>query len=154
MERISVKTNKRVEMIDITAEIQRVVGRCGLSSGVCVVFCPHTTAGLTINENADPDVRSDMVSIVNKIVPAENGYKHAEGNSDSHMKASLFGPSLSVIVENGGLQLGSGRRCIYARPTARGPGCVGQNRAGPGSMKRRELEISELLAEYRRRRAR
>ncbi len=106
MERISVKTNKRVEMIDITAEIQRVVGRCGLSSGVCVVFCPHTTAGLTINENADPDVRSDMVSIVNKIVPAENGYKHAEGNSDSHMKASLFGPSLSVIVENGGLQLG------------------------------------------------
>lgn len=106
MERMSVKTNKRVEMIDITAELQSIVGRRGLASGVCVVFCPHTTAGLTINENADPDVRSDMVSIVNKIVPAENGYKHAEGNSDSHMKASLFGPSLSVIVENGSLQLG------------------------------------------------
>ena len=106
MEKISVKTNKRVELVDITDKVKTFVTRSKISSGVCIVFCPHTTAGLTINENADPAVQSDMINIMNKLVPVSSDYTHGEGNSDSHTKSSLFGSSLNIIVEKGALALG------------------------------------------------
>lgn len=93
-------------MIDITSKIQDVVSKSGIKSGVCHIFVPHTTAGLTINENADPDVVDDILKEVNKIVPFEDGYKHNEGNSAAHIKASMFGFSQQVIVEEGKLMLG------------------------------------------------
>jgi secondary thiamine-phosphate synthase enzyme len=94
-------------MIDITAEVQSAVSEAGLKDGVCVVFVPHTTAGVTINENADPDVVSDILKTLSQIVPDNNHYAHSEGNSDSHIKASMMGFSAHVIVENGKLQLGT-----------------------------------------------
>ncbi len=107
MERLSLKTNSRVELIDITDRVQQVVAKSKAKEGLCVVFCPHTTAGVTINENADPSVRSDIAGALNKIVPEGAGYTHSEGNSDAHIKSSLLGLSLSIIVEDGKLALGT-----------------------------------------------
>jgi secondary thiamine-phosphate synthase enzyme len=107
MEKLSVKTNRRIELIDITDKIQAAVSKNKIKEGVCVVFCPHTTAGLTINENADPSVQSDIINTLNKLIPENAGYAHSEGNADSHAKASLFGSSLNIIVENGRLCLGT-----------------------------------------------
>jgi secondary thiamine-phosphate synthase enzyme len=107
MERLSIKTNKRIDLIDITGIVANALKKSKVTEGVCVVFCPHTTAGLTINENADPSVRKDIINALNKLVPETAGYSHSEGNSDSHIKSSLFGPSLSVIIEQGQLSLGT-----------------------------------------------
>jgi secondary thiamine-phosphate synthase enzyme len=107
MKKISVKTNKRIELVDITDKIQNAVCENKVKDGACIVFCPHTTAGLTINENADSSVQSDIINILNKLIPADAGYAHSEGNADSHAKSSLFGSSLNVIVEDGKLQLGT-----------------------------------------------
>jgi len=106
MEKLSLKTNKRVELIDVTERIQAIVTKTKIVSGVCFVFCPHTTAGLTINENADPSVKSDILNTLNKLIPENAGYAHSEGNADSHVKSSLFGSSLSIFVEGGELLLG------------------------------------------------
>ena len=103
---IEVQTQARTEFVDMTAHIQRIVQKCGIESGVCYAFVPHTTAGITINENADPDVQHDMVMEMNKIVPFEDHYAHYEGNSAAHIKASLLGSSVSVFVEDGLLVLG------------------------------------------------
>lgn len=107
MEKISLKTLRRVELIDITDKIQGVVSRGKVKDGICFVFCPHTTAGLTINENADPSVQSDITNTLNKLVPADAGYSHTEGNADSHVKSSLFGSSLNIFIESGRLALGT-----------------------------------------------
>lgn len=107
MEKISIKTTERIELSDITEEIERVVAKSKVKEGVCFVFCPHTTAGVTINENADPAVGKDIINILNKLVPKNGGYSHSEGNSDSHLKSSIFGSSLNIFVENGRLALGS-----------------------------------------------
>ena len=107
METIDVKTNSRSELIDITDRIQSLVNKSKVKDGVCFIFCPHTTAGLTINENADPSVKSDIINTLNKIVPQGLNYAHTEGNADSHIKSSLFGPSLTVFVEDGQLALGT-----------------------------------------------
>lgn len=107
MEKISIKTNQRVELVDITQRTQDIVKRKKVKDGVCFLFCPHTTAGLTINENADPSVQRDIVNSLNRLIPEGDGYSHAEGNSDSHIKASLFGPSLTIFVEAGQLKLGT-----------------------------------------------
>ena len=107
MEKISVKTPSRTCMIDITGKIQESINKQGLISGVCTVFVPHTTAGITINENADPDVVSDILKEVNKVIPFQDGYDHMEGNSAAHIKASLFGFSQQIIVEDGRLMLGT-----------------------------------------------
>jgi secondary thiamine-phosphate synthase enzyme len=106
VEKINVKTNSRVELIDITDKVQAVISKSKVSDGICFVFCPHTTSGLTINENADPSVRQDIINALNKSVPANAGYTHAEGNSDSHIKSSLFGFSLTIFIEGGKLALG------------------------------------------------
>ncbi|MFP4547209.1 MAG: secondary thiamine-phosphate synthase enzyme YjbQ [Fidelibacterota bacterium] len=107
MESFSVTTNHRNQFIDITNDVKKAVNKLNISSGVITVFCPHTTAAITINENADPDVTSDMMQKLNSLVPPHEGYAHAEGNSDSHIKSSLVGNSCQIIVEDDRLQLGT-----------------------------------------------
>ena len=107
MQKISVRTSERTELIDITGEIQDIVAKNNIKEGVCLVFCPHTTAGLTINENADPSVRKDITNALNKLVPENAGYAHSEGNADSHIKSSLFGASLTIFVRDGQLAFGT-----------------------------------------------
>jgi len=107
MEKISVKTNSRIELIDITEKIQAIVAKSKVKQGICFIFCPHTTAGLTINENADPSVRRDILQALNKLVPANAGYSHSEGNADSHIKSSIFGASLTIFIEDGQLAFGT-----------------------------------------------
>ncbi len=94
-------------MINITRQVQEQVTESGVKSGLVCVFTPHTTAGITINENADPDVVRDLVYTLDKHFPEDPNYRHSEGNSDSHIKSTLVGPSLTVIVEDGRLQLGT-----------------------------------------------
>jgi len=107
MEKINLHTAKRVDLIDITAKIQDLVAKSEVSDGICFVFCPHTTAGLTINENADPSVCRDITESLNKLVPENWNYMHDEGNADSHIKSSLFGTSLTIFIEQGMLCLGT-----------------------------------------------
>jgi len=108
VEQFTVRTTGRCQLIPITAQIRSIVHNSGITSGVCVVFCPHTTAGLTINENADPDVARDMVYQLQRLVPADDPeYKLVEGNSAAHILASLTGSSVHLLIENGALQLGT-----------------------------------------------
>ena len=104
---ISVKSRSRNEFINITQEVQNVVNKSGIKDGVCHIFVPHTTAGITINEAADPDVVEDIQRQLDKIAPADGNYRHAEGNSDAHIKASITGSSQAVFIENGRLKLGT-----------------------------------------------
>jgi len=104
---ISVKSRSRNEFINITQEVQNVVNKSGIKDGVCHIFVPHTTAGITINEAADPDVVEDIQRQLDKIAPADGNYRHAEGNSDAHIKASITGSSQAVFIENGRLRLGT-----------------------------------------------
>ena len=96
-----------MELIDITDRVRVVVSQSKVKDGMCFIFSPHTTAGLTINENADPSVRRDIINALNKLVPVSAGYSHSEGNADSHIKSSLFGSSLTVFVEDGQLVFGT-----------------------------------------------
>ena len=112
-ETISVRTNKRIEMVDITFSVQQQIENAGLVDGICTVFVPHTTAGVTINEGADPDVCIDIVRKLNELAPPDDGYRHREGNSDSHIKASLVGSSVSVIIEKGRLVLGTWQKIFF-----------------------------------------
>lgn len=100
-QRFSVRTTQTVQFINIDREVERIIRESGVQDGACVIFVPHTTAAVTINENADPDVVRDMVMEVNKIVPFNDGYHHMEGNSAAHIKSSMFSPSLTIIIENG-----------------------------------------------------
>jgi len=102
-----VRTSKRTELIDITRSVQEAVQKTGLRDGVCILFIPHTTAAITINENADPNVCKDIVMELNKIVPFEDRYQHLEGNSPAHVKASLVGFSQTILLESGKLVLGT-----------------------------------------------
>ena len=104
---MKVQTSKREEIIEITDEIQRFVKDLKINNGVCRVFVPHTTAGITINENADPNVKRDFLHILKKIIPQSKEYLHSEGNSDSHVKASLVGFSQAILIENGRIVLGT-----------------------------------------------
>jgi secondary thiamine-phosphate synthase enzyme len=105
--KIEVKTRTREELIDLTQRIQDCVSSSGTKEGMCCVFVPHTTAGITINENADPSVRSDLLMTLKTIVPDSLPYTHLEGNSPAHVKASLMGSSVQVIVQQGKLWLGT-----------------------------------------------
>ena len=108
MRSFTLSTSKRNEFVEITAEVRRAVRDSGTETGICVVYCPHTTAGVTIQENADPDVVRDMLLWLNSHIPKDvPGFRHAEGNSDSHLKSSLIGVSATIIVENGDLVLGT-----------------------------------------------
>ena len=103
---LHIKTSRRTEWVNITSEVNRCVAASGVSSGVCYLYVPHTTAGVTINEGDDPAVARDMEAAFDRMVPRDAGYKHYEGNSDSHIKASLVGCSQTVWIENGQLRLG------------------------------------------------
>jgi secondary thiamine-phosphate synthase enzyme len=107
METLSIQTRRRNEFVDITALVRESLQRSGVKSGMGVVYCPHTTAAITINENADPDVVHDMLLWLERTIPQQqSGFRHGEGNSDSHLKASLIGSSATVLVEDGDLVLG------------------------------------------------
>lgn len=103
----SLKTTKANEFINITGKVKEAVMKSKVNSGICVIFVPHTTAGVTINENADPDVVKDMLMELSKIVPEDKEYRHFEGNSSAHIKSSLMGSSQTVIIENGELKVGT-----------------------------------------------
>ncbi|OGW75777.1 MAG: hypothetical protein A2Z72_05170 [Omnitrophica bacterium RBG_13_46_9] len=101
------QTPGRTAFIDITAQVEKIVAGTSVRNGTCIVFVPHTTAGITINENADPSVRSDMIDALDKIVPEDAPYAHSEGNSPAHVKASIMGNSETIIIKDGSLFLGT-----------------------------------------------
>jgi len=107
MTRFNLKTTARNQLVEITDRVRDAVRASRVKSGLCVVYCPHTTAAITVNENADPDVVHDMLLYLNKAVPKDQpGFRHGEGNSDSHIKASLVGPSVTLLVDGGEIVLG------------------------------------------------
>lgn len=122
MKSITIQTGDRDDFVDITGKVQEAVSELGVKDGVITVFVPHTTAGVTINENADPDVTADIKMALNKIVPWQANYRHGEGNSAAHVKASMMGSSVSIIVNGGRLQLGTWQAiyfCEFDGPRSR-----------------------------------
>lgn len=113
MKEISIQTSARCQMIDITADVRRVIREEEIENGLCLVYTPHTTAAITINENADPDVPRDILAALERAVPFDAAYRHAEGNSAAHVKSSLFGASETVIIENGRLVLGTWQSLFF-----------------------------------------
>lgn len=107
MKEIGIRTKSRTEMVDITDEVKRAIKESGVKEGVCIVYCPHTTAGVTINENADPSVRMDILNTLEKLVPYGARYLHLEGNADAHIKSTICGSSLNLIIEGGRALLGT-----------------------------------------------
>jgi secondary thiamine-phosphate synthase enzyme len=104
---IQVKTKARNELVDITPQVERVVEASGVAEGICVLAVPHTTAAVTVNENADPSVKADIIAKLGELVPAGDYYQHMEGNADAHIKAALVGPSETLLVKGGRLSLGT-----------------------------------------------
>ncbi|KPL04492.1 MAG: hypothetical protein AMJ90_00685 [candidate division Zixibacteria bacterium SM23_73_2] len=104
---LSVKTSSRVELLDITHMVEGVVSQSKTKSGILTLYVPHTTAGVTINENADPSVRKDIIKELNKVIPFDDNYSHLEGNAAAHIKASIIGCSETILIENGSLVLGT-----------------------------------------------
>lgn len=122
MREIALSTAGRTDFVDLTFEVQAAVSELGLEEGAVVVFNPHTTAAITINEGADPDVVRDMTAALDRIVPWQDGYHHAEGNSAAHIKASMLGSSVTVIVSQGKLRLGTWQKiwfCDFDGPRQR-----------------------------------
>ncbi len=122
MKSFSVSTRSRTQFLNITGEVQTAVSGTGIKDGVVTVFVPHTTAGITINENADPDVVADIETALERAVPWEAGYSHGEGNAAAHVKASLMGSSVRLIVAGGRLQLGTWQAiyfCEFDGPRSR-----------------------------------
>jgi len=107
MQELAVPTRSRVQLVDITSHVQAALAQEGITDGVCHVAVPHTTAGVTLNENADPDVTADIIAVLDGLVPRRDDYRHGEGNSDSHVKASLMGFSATIPVADGRLVLGT-----------------------------------------------
>lgn len=119
---IDIRSSAHTQMIEITHEVKKIVAESGVRDGICVIFSPHTTAAVTINENADPDVVRDFAMEIDKIVPWEDGYRHFEGNSAAHLKSSMIGFSEQVIIEDGRLVLGTWQGiyfCEYDGPRRR-----------------------------------
>ncbi len=114
MEVITVRTNRQTEFVDITQEVAQVVEKARVKSGICFLYCPHTTGGIIINEGADPAVAEDIISVLNQVVPWKFNYRHLEGNSPAHVKASLTGPGTFVFIEEGRLKLGTWQRIFFA----------------------------------------
>jgi secondary thiamine-phosphate synthase enzyme len=110
---IGLETTRRIELVDVTTQVETCVKRSGIERGLAVVYSPHTTAGVTINEGADPDVGSDVARFMEALVPRGWGFIHGEGNSDSHVMTSLVGPSVTVIVEGGELVLGTWQHIFF-----------------------------------------
>lgn len=107
MNTFQLQTNARTDFVNITKQVQECIRTSGMRNGVVTAFIPHTTAGITINENADPDVVDDMIKVLDKLIPWSDGYRHAEGNTAAHIKATLTGSSIQIPVQDGILQLGT-----------------------------------------------
>jgi len=119
---IRVRTDRRTQLVDVTNEVQAIVLKSGVQRGTCYVYVPHTTAGVTINEHADPDVATDVEGVLDRLIPNKGPYRHAEGNSDSHAKTILTGTSQIIFVENARLVLGRWQGifiCEYDGPRER-----------------------------------
>jgi secondary thiamine-phosphate synthase enzyme len=114
LNRLSIRTHSRSELMDITPLVNDIVHKSKIENGVCYVFVPHTTAGITINENADPSVRQDILAELDKMVPWQGNYSHLEGNAAAHIKASLVGSSETIPVEKGDLVLGTWQGVFFA----------------------------------------
>lgn len=110
---LELRTSKREELVDITSELNRMAETRGWTHGAVLVYCPHTTAAVTVNEGADPDVARDMASFLTRLIPQNSGFRHAEGNSDAHIKASLVGPDQFIILDAGHLKLGTWQRVFF-----------------------------------------
>nr|HID58215.1 YjbQ family protein [Desulfobacterales bacterium] len=104
---VTVKTASKTELIDITQEVRKAVRSLNITDGICMLYVPHTTAAITINESADPSVKFDILMVLNQVVPWDANYRHLEGNSPAHVKATLIGPSELIPVEGGELRLGT-----------------------------------------------
>ena len=113
MRELKVVSRKRSEMIDITSDIQKIINEEKPGDGIVIAYVPHTTAGITINEGADPSVQRDIIETLKKLIPESGGYHHLEGNSDAHIKASLLGSSVTVIVKNNKLLLGTWQHIFF-----------------------------------------
>lgn len=111
--RKEVRTERRIQMVDITVLVERVIKDSGISDGICTVYSPHTTASVTVNEGHDPDVVADILEKLEKLVPAGSGYRHIEGNADSHIKVALMGPGVTIPIESGRLALGTWQRVFF-----------------------------------------
>jgi len=107
MKRLRVKTTSRIEMIDVTSEVQRLVSEEGINEGICLVYCPHTTAGVVINEHADPSVAEDIASALTEQYPHRRAWRHLEGNADAHVKSAVVGISAMIPITGGRLALGT-----------------------------------------------
>ena len=107
IKRLEVQTGSRTQLIDITSQVKAFLRSVAVSSGAIIVYVPHTTCGITINENVDPSVKEDITAFLSRIIPCNGPYCHAEGNSDAHIKASITGSSVTVIIESGALILGT-----------------------------------------------
>jgi len=107
LKKMYIQTEKRMQVVDITEDVRKAVHESGIEDGICVVFVPHTTSAVTINENADPDVTKDILKELDKIVPPDDNYAHIEGNSSAHIKSSLIGSSEHIIISNAELMLGT-----------------------------------------------
>lgn len=105
--RLEIATSSRAQMVDVTREVQRAVSESGVQEGFCHIYLPHTTAGIAINENADPSVARDILAVLEKMAPRDGSYRHLEGNADSHVKTSIVGSSETVFIEGGRLVLGT-----------------------------------------------
>lgn len=114
MQTISVTTDKRTVFVDVTAQLSQALATSGMRDGALVAYVPHTTAGITINENADPSVRRDILMVLDHLVPGSLPYTHAEGNGDAHVKAALVGSSVTIPVQQGRLQLGTWQGVYFA----------------------------------------
>ncbi|HHN66084.1 MAG TPA: YjbQ family protein [Nitrospirae bacterium] len=110
---VNIRTGSRNEMVDITEKIQAVVENSGVKDGICYLYVPHTTAAVTINEGADPSVKRDILNTLQKLIPADAGYAHMEGNADSHVKSTTVGPSQIVFIEDGRLLLGTWQAIFF-----------------------------------------
>ena len=109
----TVSTSRKMEFVDVTGKLEREIAEAGIREGVCYLYNPHTTAGLTINEGADPAVQSDIIAALCKIIPMDHPYRHLEGNSPAHIMASMFGSSLTIFIAGGGLELGTWQKIFF-----------------------------------------
>jgi len=122
LETMNLRSGKRIELIDITALVNEIISKSGTVNGMCVIYVPHTTAAITVNENADIDTTHDIIDKTSRLIPHDDNYAHIEGNSDAHIKTSLFGPSVTLIVHNSRLLLGTWQSlffCEFDGPRAR-----------------------------------
>jgi secondary thiamine-phosphate synthase enzyme len=113
LEEIAVRSSRREEMIDVTTQVRAAVRRTGVDAGLAIIYCPHTTAAVTVQENADPDVRTDLLGHLVRLIPQDAGFRHSEGNADGHIKSSLVGSSQMVPIDGGKLCLGTWQAVFF-----------------------------------------